>query len=262
MISKKPKWAKYKRGSGWAWSKKEDNFLRKWVGKRKDEKIAESLNRSISAIGDRAWRLGLSTYFADLHQIPGRRWVFINKKTGKEDSGILPKKRGVSNSFAQWMSANNIWESRKFRTERNLEYRKNHFDLIKKYQSSVPAEERTANRATSEVNEFLRFLKLSINSNLKSIIKNSKVSNDALKKLTRGNGYPDWKEEALEEKKPKDILQVTQWARAILEYRAGRKYRVSCRFTSTKRRIFKDVFSFYEWQLKQKEKVNAETVIR
>jgi hypothetical protein len=75
------------------------------------------------------------------------------------------------------------------------------------------------------------------------------VPSATLLKLTKGNGWPDFKKECLEEKRAGDSLQPSQWARAILEYRAGRKYRVAWRFTSTRRKVFKNVFAFYKWQI-------------
>ncbi len=100
--------------------------------------------------------------------------------------------------------------------------------------------------------KFLKLLGLPKNYDPHNLILSSKISDEHLKKIAGNNGWPDFRDEALEEKGPKlDCISLTQWARAILEYRAGRTYRVAWRFTSTKRRIFKDVFEFYEWQIKR-----------
>ncbi len=137
---------------------------------------------------------------------------------------------------------------------RIVRWRKNNPEKVKaglkRWRTNNP-EKYAAAFATSQLKKFLRLLDLLEDSNPRQVVSNPKISNKRLEKLTRGNGWPDWKEEALEEKKLGDGLQVTQWARAILEYRVGRKYRVAWRLTSIKRKVFKDVFAFYEWQLKQ-----------
>ncbi len=89
----------------------------------------------------------------------------------------------------------------------------------------------------------------------KDLLLGPEIPNDRLETCTEGHGWPDFKDEALEEKGPKpNGLKMSQWARAVLEYRAARPYRVAWRWDSTKRTIFDDVFAFYGWQLDQKQK--------
>jgi hypothetical protein len=108
-----------------------------------------------------------------------------------------------------------------------------------------------ASEARSTVRRFLTLVKLSRDYDIRKIVLNPTVSNKLLEQLTGGYGYPDFRKECVEEKGPrKDYLTLSQWARSILEYRSDRPYRVAWRFSLTRRRIFPDVFSFYEWQLK------------
>jgi hypothetical protein len=107
--------------------------------------------------------------------------------------------------------------------------------------------------AKTRVSKLLKRLKLSKNYDVRGLVLNRKISNRMLEEITRGAGWPDFREEALEEKRRGDYLSESQWARAILEYRLNRKYRVAWRFTSARRKIFTTVFDFYDWQLKQKE---------
>jgi hypothetical protein len=84
---------------------------------------------------------------------------------------------------------------------------------------------------------------------IKFLVSERFISSKILLKATKGFGWPDFRKEYLEEKGPKqDWLSVVQWARAILEYRAGRKYKVVWRFTSTRRKVFQTVYDFYIWQ--------------
>jgi Recombination endonuclease VII len=60
-------------------------------------------------------------------QIPGEPWTFVNKKTGQRVSGILPSKRGESNSFAEWLSnprysKGGRWGSRLFHNQAAVRY--------------------------------------------------------------------------------------------------------------------------------------------
>lgn len=81
------------------------------------------------------------------------------------------------------------------------------------------------------------------------------VSDEQLENITKGHGWPDWKEEAIEEKGPKtDCLRSPQWARAILEYRSGRPYKVAWRTSRTESILFETVYDFYDWQQKNKDR--------
>ena len=82
---------------------------------------------------------------------------------------------------------------------------------------------------------------------LRRVVLNPTVSNKKLDQLTGGAGHPDWRSEAIEEKRS-DPLTVSQIARAILEYRADKKFKVAWRFSFTKHRIFPDIFAFLDWQ--------------
>lgn len=108
--------------------------------------------------------------------------------------------------------------------------------------------ERRAYLATREMKYFLYLLNLPKDYNIRNIVRDLKISTTHLQNIAKKGGWPDWKEEAIEEKKGTDWLRACQIARAVLEYRVNRKYRVSYRFSSTKQRIFKNIFDFYEWQ--------------
>ena len=109
-----------------------------------------------------------------------------------------------------------------------------------------------ARMARKHLRGFLRLLGCPEGYDVRNLVMDQGVSNLTLERISRGEGYPDFENEALEEKGPKiDALQSTQWARAVLEYRAGRKYRVAWRLTSTRRKVFPNVFDFYAWQTRQ-----------
>ena len=111
------------------------------------------------------------------------------------------------------------------------------------YRKYIQSPKAMAKYARNQLDKFLKLIGIK---NLRDI---KMCSDRKLEKIAGGNGYPDFLKETLEEKGPKmDCLGISQWARAILEYRAGRKYRVAWRFTSIRRKIFKDVFDFYNWQ--------------
>jgi hypothetical protein len=85
-----------------------------------------------------------------------------------------------------------------------------------------------------------------------TVLQNQEVptTNKVLEKIAGKNGWYDFKDEKLEEKGPKpDGLSPAQWARAILEYRAGREYQVAWRWTPSTRDVFPNVWSFYAWLL-------------
>jgi hypothetical protein len=87
---------------------------------------------------------------------------------------------------------------------------------------------------------------------LKFLILDRRITNKKLARVAKRYGWPDFRKEALEEKGPRqDWLNESQWARAILEYRSGRKYKVAWRFTSTRRKVFQTVFDFFLWQQTQ-----------
>ena len=71
-----------------------------------------------------------------------------------------------------------------------------------------------------------------------------------LEKIAGGWGWPDWKEEGVEEKTKNDWLRSAQWARSYLEYRAGRSYKVALRRTRTESQMFENVLDFYDFQQK------------
>lgn len=105
--------------------------------------------------------------------------------------------------------------------------------------------------------DYLKILKssgLSERTPVRDILNNNKVTNEILENISKGHGYPDWPKEDLEEKKAGDCLESTQWARAILTMRSGGRYRVSFRFSSNRRKIFKDVFDFQDWYKFQHKK--------
>lgn len=102
--------------------------------------------------------------------------------------------------------------------------------------------------ARSTARRFLNLLGLSPTYDLRRLVLNPAVSNRRLQKLSGGYGWPDWKVEAIEEKRS-DALTISQWARAILEYRADRPYHVVWRFSFRKQKYFETVFDFYLWQL-------------
>jgi hypothetical protein len=63
-------------------------------------------------------------------QIPGKEYTFIKRRTGEEDTGILPQAYGESNDFVYWNPKKNFslggyWTSRKFKKDRSItDYRK------------------------------------------------------------------------------------------------------------------------------------------
>jgi hypothetical protein len=114
-------------------------------------------------------------------------------------------------------------------------------------------EKAAAGSARAQLKKFLTLAGLSAKYDIRQLISDIEIPNDLLEKLTKGGGWPDWRNEGLEEKTVNDYLRATQWARAILEYRAGRKYKVAWRYTSTKRKVFQTVFDFYEWQQRRKD---------
>lgn len=99
----------------------------------------------------------------------------------------------------------------------------------------------------SNVRRFLTLLGLGKHYDLRRVVLNPTVSNKKLDQLTGGAGYADWRAEAIEEKRS-DPLTVSQIARAVLEYRSDKKYKVAWRFSFTKHRIFADIFAFLAWQ--------------
>jgi len=103
--------------------------------------------------------------------------------------------------------------------------------------------------------DFLRLLGLPKDYPIRELISDSTVSDKKLEEITKGGGYPDWAKECIEEKKLHDRIRPGQWARAILEYRAGRQYKIAWRFTSTRRKVFGTIFDFHEWRMKRKEKL-------
>ncbi len=108
---------------------------------------------------------------------------------------------------------------------------------------------------------FLKKLGFSADYNVRKVLGNKRISNKKLGLIAAGSGYPDFPKEALEEKGPGvDAIRPNQWARAVLEYRAGRAYKVCWRFDSLNRRMFNSVFDFCDWQIEQgknKEKQNG-----
>ena len=85
--------------------------------------------------------------------------------------------------------------------------------------------------------------------NPQEFVSNPIISNDILKSIAGTKGWPDWKDECVEEKGPKpDYLSVVQWARAILEYREGRPYQVAWRISRESSKLFETIFDFYRWQ--------------
>jgi hypothetical protein len=98
---------------------------------------------------------------------------------------------------------------------------------------------------------FLEKLGYSRDYNVRQVVGNRKISNKLLESLTRGGGWPDWRKECVEEKRLRDFIQVTQWARSILEYRAGREYKVAFRLNRFKSKLFNTVFEFYDWLQEQ-----------
>lgn len=93
--------------------------------------------------------------------------------------------------------------------------------------------------------------KLPKNYEIRRLIAEPRLTDALLQNLAHGGGYPDWRGEALEEKKAGDSLKANQWARAILTMRHGGRYRVAWRFSSTKRKVFDSVFDFYDWVRRQ-----------
>lgn len=118
-----------------------------------------------------------------------------------------------------------------------------------KCQAKYSTAHHMALHARHPLKKMLIALGLPKNYDVRQLVSDPEIADAKLEKIAGRNGYPDFRQEALEEKGPKtDFLSSRQWARAILEYRSGRKYRVAWRFTSTERNLFEDVFSFYEWQ--------------
>lgn len=113
-----------------------------------------------------------------------------------------------------------------------------------------------AGQAKSHVRRLLKSLGCADDYDIRQIVSDVNISNEQLEAIAGGNGYPDWEEEGLEEKRPGDQLRPAQWARAVLFYRGGKKYKVAYRFTSTKRKVFDTVFDFYFWQIGQAEPEN------
>jgi hypothetical protein len=75
-----------------------------------------------------------------------------------------------------------------------------------------------------------------------------RVTDRRLTQLASNGGFPDWVDEGLEEKGRKlDFIRVQQYARAILFYRSDAEFRVAWRYTSTRRKVFADVFDFYDF---------------
>lgn len=146
-----------------------------------------------------------------------------------------------------------IKNQRKIREKRRRKYRETperFLAICRKWGLENP-EKRTALYARNDLRLFLRACGVD---DLKEL---RKVSNKVLEAIAKKSGWPDFKEECLEEKRIGDAIRPSQWARAILEYRAGRRYRVAWRFTSTRRRVFKDVFAFYKWQIAALRKIAA-----
>jgi hypothetical protein len=225
-------------------------------------------------------------------QTPGQLWTFRNRKTSEEITGVLPIKCGESNEFARWLSRpsnprGGIWASRQFLHDCRIAFYEANCEKRRRYSISYYAansedrkaytisykaansekvkagqrlwkrknyEKSIAASATAEIRKLLRFLNLPKDFNIEEVASRQDISNEQLEQATKGHGWPDWKKEFLEEKRPGDYLRDVQWARAILEYRAKREYKIAYRFTSIKRKIFENVFLFYKWQLKRASK--------
>lgn len=79
------------------------------------------------------------------------------------------------------------------------------------------------------------------------------VTSEKLEEIAQGNGQPDWKDEAIEEKRLNDTLSLSQWARAILHYRSGKPYRVNWRISMWNGFVFENVFAFHKWMVARGE---------
>lgn len=82
------------------------------------------------------------------------------------------------------------------------------------------------------------------------------VPSAVLDKVADGNGYADFQDVGLEVKTQRDYLSPTQWARAILNYRNGKPYRIvyiepTPDGRDIRRHMFETVFTFYDWQQEQ-----------
>jgi hypothetical protein len=83
-------------------------------------------------------------------QVPGQLYVFKDRKTGEEDSVVLPGQFGESSNFAYWNKSNNTWISAKFNIRRARDKRR--LLGVAEAKKQIPGQPFTfINRKTKEV---------------------------------------------------------------------------------------------------------------
>lgn len=89
-----------------------------------------------------------------------------------------------------------------------------------------------------------------------------KANDELLYEISQGNGVPDWVAECIEEKKEGDCLSVAQFACATSYYKKGNPYKVSHRFSSTKRKVFETVWDYVLWKLIRGDILTAQHILK